>query len=370
MQRDFLTGVAVGAALTGAAARVALSPRWRVARLPGSSIAGPDAAGWVTDFLNAAYYRRPPRDRHIEDLRLAQAILTTYWWLGGYRRLRAVDVAGFHRAFGRARLETARTPRGTLDNEQLLEGARVLLGDWFPAAHADDRRRAWGIAFPTEADRAAYRPEERLRYTTLGPLSPPLAPAERQTWHTYPPVPMPPPEQVLAGLLRPETWPDYASELGRFTPVRDGGLAHQTFEIEIVGLPGTPALAVLRAYVTCTRVLTRDEPDALATHVDELNAGLASWGVHEPAAVPPGAEPLAAIDLTTHEGHFMGNARSRLVLFGENGQTWLRDVGQWDPMPWPLEPAYQRAGVNAQQAFWGLETPEQSMLAQIARGTA
>lgn len=66
----------------------------------------------------------------------------------------------------------------------------------------------------------------------------------------------------------------------------------------------------------------------------------------------------------------MGNARSRLVLFTQDGRTWLRDVGQWDPMPWPLEPMYQRAGVNAQQAFWGMETPEQSMLAQIALGTA
>ena len=29
------------------------------AKMAGSSIAGPDAAAWVTDFLNAAYYRRP-----------------------------------------------------------------------------------------------------------------------------------------------------------------------------------------------------------------------------------------------------------------------------------------------------------------------
>jgi hypothetical protein len=369
-RRTFLSGALVGAALAGAAVRLVLSPRLRVARLPGSSIAAPDAAGWVTDFLNAAYYQRPAADRRVQDLRLAQTILTTRWWLNGYRRLRAVDVAGFHRAFGAARLETTRTPRGTLDRDQLLEGSARLLGDWFPAALDDDRRRGWGIAFPTEIDRAAYRPEERLRHTTLGPLSPPLAPVAEQTWHTYPPVPMPAADRVLAGLLRPETWPDYGSELGRFTPVRDSGLLHQTFEIEIIGLPATPALMVLRAYVTCTRLVTRDDPAALAAHVDELNTGLANWGVHEPAAVPEGAEAVAAIDLTTHEGHFMGNARSRLVLFTQEGRTWLRDVGQWDPMPWPLEPVYQRAGVNAQQAFWGMETPEQSMLAQIALGTA
>lgn len=369
-RRIFLTGAVVGAAVAGAASRLVLSPRLRVARLPGSSIAAPDAAGWVTDFLNAAYYRRPPGDRHVDDLRLAHRILTTRWWLNGYGRLRALDVAGFHRAFGPARLETTRTPRGTLDRAQLLEGAARLLGDWYPEADADGARRGWGIAFPTAVDRAAYRPEERLRHTTLGPLSPPLAPAAEQTWHTYPPVPMPGADHVLDGLLRPETWPDYGSELGRFTPVRDSGLLHQTFEIEIVGLPATPALVVLRAYVTCTRLVTRDDPASLAAHVDELNTGLASWGAHEPAAVPAGADPVAAIDLTTHEGHFMGSARSRLVLFAEGGRTWLRDVGQWDPMPWPLEPVYERAGVNAQQAFWGLETPEQSMLAQIAQVTA
>src|SRR5690349_19830592 len=33
------------------------------ARMTGASIAGRDAAPWVTDFLNAAYYRRPVAER-------------------------------------------------------------------------------------------------------------------------------------------------------------------------------------------------------------------------------------------------------------------------------------------------------------------
>jgi len=49
----------------------------RFARMSGSSIAGRDAAPWVTDFLNAAYYRRPEAGREVDDLRLAFAILTT-----------------------------------------------------------------------------------------------------------------------------------------------------------------------------------------------------------------------------------------------------------------------------------------------------
>lgn len=177
---------------------------------------------------------------------------------------------------------------------------------------------------------------------------------------------------MLAALSRAETWPDYASEIGRFTPVRDAPLRSQTFEIEIVGLPATPALVYIRAYVTCTKVVTAEEPDALRAHVDELDDGLARFGRDEPPAVPAGGEAYAAIDLTTHEGHFMGPARSRLVLCTVGGQAYLRDVGVWDPMRWPLEPVYERAGYNAQQAFWGLETPEQSMLYQmgavIARG--
>jgi len=50
------------------------------ARMTGSSIAGRDAAPWVTDFLNAAYYRRALGERGVDDLRLAFGVLTTYWY--------------------------------------------------------------------------------------------------------------------------------------------------------------------------------------------------------------------------------------------------------------------------------------------------
>ena len=49
------------------------------ARMTGSSIVARDAAVWVTDFLNAAYYRRVADEREVDDLRLAFCILTTYW---------------------------------------------------------------------------------------------------------------------------------------------------------------------------------------------------------------------------------------------------------------------------------------------------
>jgi hypothetical protein len=133
-----------------AAEPVAPAGPLRFARMAGSSIAGRDAAPWVTDFLNAAYYRRDVEEREVDDLRLAFSVLTTYW----YRehpdgRLHLTDVPAFHRAYGRDRFSSERSTRGTLSRRQLLDGAARMIGDWFPDAYADDARRGWGIAFPT-----------------------------------------------------------------------------------------------------------------------------------------------------------------------------------------------------------------------------
>lgn len=346
------------------------SPQLRFARMSGSSIARIDAAGWVTDFLNAAYYRRPASERDVDDLRLASAILTTRWHRSGGARLQASDVVAFHRAFGWDRFLNS-SPRGTLSREHLLTGAARLLGDWFEAAYADDARRGWGIAFPTIEERAAYRPEQRLELARLGKLTPAVAPVDQQIWHTYPPVEMPAADRVIDALTRPETWPDYASELGRFTPLRSGGLAGQTFEIEVAAGTAGGRPVFTRGYVTITRLVTPDDPGALADYISELENGLARYGSDEPHAIPEGGEPIVAFDLTTHEGHFMGSGNNRLVLFAHDGRTWVRAAGTWDPMPWHLAQAYRRAGRDAQHAFWGEGGGEpQSMLHQLARRIA
>ena len=124
--------------------------------MAGSSIAGRGAAAWVTDFLNAAYYRRPAEDRDVDDLRLAFCILTTYWY-----RNEAREPAAPRRPAGvppRVRPRALRRRGGLLDREALLRGASALLGDWFPAAYADDGRRAWGIAFRNTTELEAVRP--------------------------------------------------------------------------------------------------------------------------------------------------------------------------------------------------------------------
>ena len=340
----------------------------RFARMTGSSIAGRDAAGWVTDFLNAAYYRRPVAERDIDDLRLAFAILTTYWYRQEtLRRLHLTDLRAFHRAYGGHRFDTELSGRGLLNRQQLLDGATQLLGDWFPEAHADDARRAWGIAFPSVQERNAYDPTRRLELAKLGKLTPESGPAERQTWHTYPPVRMPSVEGVVGALTRPETWPDYASELGRFTPLRPGGLADQTFEIEVAAGTESGRPIFTRGYVTITRLVTPDDPDALRTYFDELEAGLAQYGDDEPRAVPEGGEPVVGFDLTTHEGHFMGAGHNRLILYTHDDRVWVRAAGTWDPMPWHVEQSYRRTGRAAQHAFWGEGgVARLSMLHQLA----
>ena len=343
--------------------------------MTGSSIAGRDAAAWVTDFLNAAYYRRPVAERQVDDLRLAFSVLTTYWYRKGRGRLRITDLPAFHRAYGAHRFDTQDTGRGLVSRDQLLQGATGLIGDWFPDAYHDDERRGWGIAFPTAEEKASYDPERRLKLAKLGELTPESAPPEQQVWHTYPPVRMPSAEAVIGALTKPETWPDYASELGRFTPLRAGGLPDQTFEIEVAAGTESGRPIFTRGYVTITKLVTPDDPAALADWFDKLEDGLARYGDDEPRAVPEGATPLVGFDLTTHQGHFMGAGHNRLLLYVQDDQAWVRAAGTWDPMPWHVDKAYAIAGRDAQHAFWGQvvsgdDSPERverlSLLHQLA----
>ena len=359
------TTLLLGAAGGFAAARLARTPQGRFARLGGWSIARASAAGWATDFLNAAYFRRMPALREVDDLRLAFTILTTRWHRLGGRPLHIGDVGAFHKAFGLDRfVDGSASGRGTLDRAQLLAGAARLHGDWFPDAYADLERRGWGIAFETAAEKRGYDPELRLQQARVGPMTPPSAPGASQTWHTYPPVEVPSADAAVGLLADPPRWPDIASEIGRFTPLRSGGLEGNTMEIEVVGHPTRRTPIFLRAYVTATRVVT--DPDGLAEYAAELNEALARFGRDEPPAVPDGATPRAAIDLTAHDAHFLGNARNRLVCYEQDGRAYLRAAGTWDPLRWDLARLYERVGYEAQHAMWGSGPPEQSMLHQIA----
>jgi len=273
------------------------------------------------------------------------------------------DLPAFHRAFGAERFGAG----GLLDRPALERGACKLIGEWFTEAYADDARHAWGIAFPSAEEREAYDPGCRLALAKLGELTAETAPLDEQTWHTYPPVEMPSVEGVVGALTRPETWPDYASELGRFTPLRAGGLLGQTFEIEVAAGTDKPLPVWTRGYVTITSLVTPEDPTALRNWFEALEAGFAKHG--EGPVLPKGAEPVVGFDLTTHAGHFMGSGHNRLVLYTHEGRVFVQAAGTWDPMPWHLDKAYKSQGSDAQHAFWG-QDDHLSMLRQLALAVA
>ena len=324
--------------------------------LPGSSIATPLAAGWVTDFLNAAYYARRPEERDVADLRLAHGILTTRAnGLTAGRRLGARDLPAFHRAFGGRR----RAARGRLDHDALMSGGAMLLGEWFPGAWADDRRRAHGIAFQTEEQRIAFDPASR-RHARPGRLTQSRVPLEQQSVATYEPVALPSAENAMRFLADPARWPDMACDRGRFIAVRSGGLQGQTFEIELNVGPVERLPTLIRAYVTCTRVL---KPGA---ELDELLAALTARAPE----LSDGGAPVALVELTTHARHPLGAATSRLLISRGPAGAQIRDIGCWDPLPLHLHQAHERGGHAAQVEFWGPDRPAGSMLAQLAAATA
>jgi hypothetical protein len=338
------------------------------AAMAGSSIAAPGALGWVTDFLNAAYYAHRTASRDLANLRLAHGILTTRWSQLGGRRLAARDVLAFHQAFGRRRIGN----QGRLDQNALGDGACDLIGDWFSDAWADDGRRAHGIAFETLKARRAFEPERRLRRAPLRAVTPPQRNPARQHWATYDPVRLPNPDAALALLQTPARWPDIGSATGRFTALRGGGLFGQTFEIEVPAGPAARLPVFTRGFVTCTFAAVRGasakQDRELAEAVDDLQKRYrAGAGMRARPLLGDDAEPLALVILTTHAGHFLGAGLSHLLVWRDGDGAWIRDVGAWDPLSPHLAAAYRAAGKTAQRQFWGPTPAERSMLAQLAQ---
>ena len=333
-----------------------MSSTLQFARMPGSSIAAPGAMGWVTDFLNAAFYARAQDERSVEDLRLAVGVLTTAWERAG-RRLGARDLRGFAGAYTGLRL------RGSLrlDRPALMTGAERMFGPWFSAAWADPARRRHGIAFETVELAERFVPGRRMEDAALGALTPPVSPQPRRQRSVYPHVELPDPARALALLRDPARWPDIGCAAGRFTALRPGALAGQSFEIEVAlePLPRTPVFT--RGYVTATAVWEVGDP------VLEASVAALADLTGDPIA-PEGGRPLLHLELTTHDGHFLGHAISHLVLGDRpDGSGWALDVGEWDPLPLPQAAAYRAGGREAQHAFWGPGDPELSMLEQLAR---
>jgi hypothetical protein len=145
----------------------------------------------------------------------------------------------------------------------------------------------------------------------------------------------------------------------------------QTFEIEVVAGAGHGRPVFQRGYVTVTTLVGRGDEPALRRYFEEVEHRLASFGCHEPRAVPRRGEPILGFDITAHEGHFMGHGKNRLLLFRHDDRDCLRAAGTWDPMLWHVASAYELAGCEAQHTFWGDRAiGRRSMLHQIALATA
>jgi hypothetical protein len=167
-----------------------------------------------------------------------------------------------------------------------------------------------------------------------------------------------------------ETWSHFPTDVGRFTALRSGPLQGQTFEVEAIAELARHAPMLTRGYVTVTQVLDRSLPGALDEQLAAMSANLARMPRGEPAVLPAGATPTHLLELTTHEGHFLGRARNCVVLFETDERAYMRTVGNWDPMPWYVRLPYGYKGADAQRTFWGLESPQHSMLRQFARAAA
>ena len=338
------------------------------AKMAGSSIAGRDAAAWVTDFLNAAYYRRAGRRarRRRPPLRLRRPdhLLVP-------RRTRRAGCASPTCRRSTARSAPSASARGgaALSREALERGAAKLIGDWFPAAYADDARRAWGIAFETVAERDAVRPVApagagQARRADRGERAAGGAGLAHLRAGR---------DAVGRGRHRRA---DAARRPGRTTRARSAasrrcgpaGCAGQTFEIEVAANTRSALPVFTRGYVTITSLVTPDDPVALRDWFEALEDGMARYGKDEPPVLPEGAEPLVGFDLTTHRGHFMGSGHNRLTLYTHEGKAWVqgrRHVGPDAVAPRQGLPAARAARPSTRSG--ARRRPALSMLHQLAR---
>ena len=220
------------------------------------------------------YYRRPEDQRDVDDLRLAFAILTTYWDRHGPGGSARSTPSRFHRAFGarplpdghRQRAARHAGPRAAARRRRAPARRLVPGGLRRPRAprlghRLRDGRRARGAT----TRRAACAPPRSARSRRRRPRR-----RDEQVWHTYAPVAMPSAEGVVAALTRPETWPDYATRARPLHAAAAGRARGPDLRDRGRGRHRAPAARVYtRGYVTITRLVTPDDPEALRDWFDD-----------------------------------------------------------------------------------------------------
>ena len=191
-----------------------------------------------------------------------------------------------------------------------------------PTPTPTTRAGAGGSPSRRSRRRAAYRPRSPGG-ARLGPLTPPgRAPAE-QTWHTYPPVRVPSADGVVAALLGPETWPDYATELGRFTAAAHGragrpDLRDRGRRRRRARAPGLHPRLRRRSRALVDR---RRPARSCAPTSPRSSEGLRRFGRDEPRGVPDGGDAAARPSTSRPtRATSWAAARNRLLLFEQGGQ--------------------------------------------------
>ena len=273
----------------------------------------------------------------------------------------------------RRRFDDRRAPRGPARSRRSCSRAARSCSATGSRTPTPTTRAAAGASPSRRRGARRVRPERRLRARARSATLTPGARAARGAGLAHLPARR---DAVgrgasIGALTRPETWPDYASELGRFTPLRPGGLAGQTFEIEVAAgtESGRPALHARLRHDHAARHAATTPPRCAAWFDDARGRARPLRRGRAARRCPRAATPLAGFDLTTHEGHFMGAGHNRLVALRARGRGWLRAAGTWDPMPWHARARLRGApGSEAQHAFWGEGDVERlSMLHQLAR---
>ena len=326
----------------------------------------------MTDFLNAAYYRRA--GRRARGRRPAARLLRPDDLLvpQGRGRLRVDRPARRSTArSARERFDTERSARGTLDREQLLRRRRDAARRLVPGGLRDDAPRAGGSRSRPPRSARPTTPSAGSSSRKLGALTPETRAARAAG---------------LAHLRRRSRCRRAEGVIGALTQPGDvAGLRERARPLHAAARrrPARPDVrdrGRRRHRVRPPGLHARLRDDHRARHAGRpgraaptgsttLEDGLARYGDDEPRAVPEGGEPLVGFDLTTHEGHFMGSGHNRLAALRARRQGVGAAAGTWDPMPWHLDQAYRRAGQDAQHAFWGEGDAERlSMLHQLALG--
>ena len=151
-----------------------------------------------------------------------------------------------------------------------------------------------------------------------------------------------------------------------------GGLAGQTFEIEVAAGTESGRPIFTRGYVTITDLVTPGRPGRRSqAWFDALEEGLARLRGRRAARGARGRAAAGRLRPDHAPGALHGQRPQPAAALRRRQGGAVRAAGTWDPMPWHLDRAYRIAGRDAQHAFWGQgDVARLSLLHQLAERIA